>query len=267
MNWELTAVAAITPALLLVWYFHKRDIYPEPPRVLWTTFGLGILCALPALLIAIPFYLLGHAALLRLPGITGILLAAAINAFLSAALCEEACKLGVLLRYSFRQRDFNEPMDGIVYGAVASLGFAAIENVLYAIKGGVAGSVMRAFTALPMHACVGAIMGAYVGRARFDPLRRNSLILAGYLAAVLLHGLYDFPLLALRHFIEATGEDERSIGGFATLAMILALAVLAIAAKWTGRLVAQARRAQELARLVALHAPGVPPLPLDVNRP
>ena len=43
MIFALLAVSAIVPSLLLVWYFHARDVYPEPPRVLWTTFGLGIL--------------------------------------------------------------------------------------------------------------------------------------------------------------------------------------------------------------------------------
>lgn len=265
MGWELTVVAAVTPALLLVWYFQKRDIYPEPPRILWTTFGLGVLCALPAILLALPFYFLGQAVAQVWPGAVGVLAAGAIHAFLSAAMCEEACKLGVLLRYSFRRREFNEPMDGIVYGAVASLGFAAIENVFYAFQGGFSGSVMRAFTAVPMHACVGAIMGMYVGRARHDPLRRNALILRGYLIAVLLHGSYDFPLLSLRSYIESRGGDESQAGGFAALALVLAMIVLAGTASWTASLVRAARRLQEERRLLAACAPVARPLDLAAD--
>jgi RsiW-degrading membrane proteinase PrsW (M82 family) len=251
---EISAVAAITPALLLVWYFHKRDIYPEPARTIWSTFALGVVCAVPAVLIGVPFYFLGRTVFALAPGLMGAIAAGAINGFLSAAMCEEACKLGVLRGYNFRRRDFNETMDGIVYGAVASLGFAAIENVLYSIQGGVAISVLRAFTAVPMHACVGAIMGYYVARARADNARRRSFIVRGYLAAVALHGMYDFPLLALRSYVESHGGDERLAGGLAVIAIVLALAVLISAVVWTIRLVAACRREQEYRRIIALYA-------------
>ena len=38
------AFAAIGPALLVMWFVHARDAYPEPPRLVWTTFVLGALC-------------------------------------------------------------------------------------------------------------------------------------------------------------------------------------------------------------------------------
>ena len=31
----------------------------------------------------------------------------------------------------YKMKDFNEPMDGIVYGVCASLGFATLENIYY----------------------------------------------------------------------------------------------------------------------------------------
>ena len=83
---------------------------------------------------------------------------------------EETFKYLVLTRYSARHRAFDEPMDGIVYGAVASLGFAALENLLYVGSGDLGTAVARAATAVPGHAFTGAIMGYYVGQARFGPL-------------------------------------------------------------------------------------------------
>jgi RsiW-degrading membrane proteinase PrsW (M82 family) len=58
-------------------------------------------------------------------------------------------------------------MDGVVYGAVASLGFATLENILYVTPNGFAVAAARAFTAVPGHALLGVIMGYYVGRAKF----------------------------------------------------------------------------------------------------
>ena len=45
---------AIVPALLLLWYFHSRDAYPEPPRVVWATFFLGVLSIPGVLLVVLP---------------------------------------------------------------------------------------------------------------------------------------------------------------------------------------------------------------------
>ena len=44
-------VLAIAPALLLLWYFTSRDLYPEPRRLIWFTFALGFGAAAPAALI------------------------------------------------------------------------------------------------------------------------------------------------------------------------------------------------------------------------
>ena len=33
-----TAVSTIVPSLLLMYYFQKRDLYPEPAHLLWKTF-------------------------------------------------------------------------------------------------------------------------------------------------------------------------------------------------------------------------------------
>ena len=48
------AVSAIVPSLLLVWYFHRRDIFREPARDLWTVFASGFLIVLPVLAVARP---------------------------------------------------------------------------------------------------------------------------------------------------------------------------------------------------------------------
>ena len=44
----LAMICAIIPSLLL-WYFYKRDLNPEPREVLIKTFFLGILIVLPVM--------------------------------------------------------------------------------------------------------------------------------------------------------------------------------------------------------------------------
>lgn len=184
--------AAIVPALLLLFYFQSRDIYPEPPRVIWATFFLTILTIPLILAVAMP---IGKVLpeMLRDPYSLGF-----AEAFLCAAIPEESFKFLVVWGYASRHREFNEPMDGIVYGVAASLGFATLENILYVGDGGLNVALMRAFTAVPGHAFTGAVMGYFVGRARFSSDAKGSLFGLALLVPIVLHGLYDFPLLAMK---------------------------------------------------------------------
>ena len=45
----LAIICAIIPSLLLLRYFYKRDLNPEPREVLIKTFFLGILIVLPVM--------------------------------------------------------------------------------------------------------------------------------------------------------------------------------------------------------------------------
>ena len=89
------------------------------------------------------------------------------------AIPEELFTLLVLRAYCARHREFTSPKDGVVYGAVASLGLATFGNVFYIVTDGFAVAAIRAITAVPGHAFMGAIMGDYVGRAKFHPNERT----------------------------------------------------------------------------------------------
>ena len=163
MNVAISFLAAVIPSLLLLSYFYHKDLNPEPRRVLVMTFCLGIFIVVPVLLVALPL-------MLALQGqVTDPVLVGLVEGFLGAAIPEELFKFLVLVGYCSRHKEFDEPMDGVVYGVVASLGFATMENVLYVFEGGLTVAVARAFTAVPGHAFLGAILGYYVGQAKFRP--------------------------------------------------------------------------------------------------
>lgn len=109
-----------------------------------------------------------------------------------AGMVEELCKYGALRLGAARW--IREEYDGVLYGAAVSLGFAALENVGYAREHGMSTAITRAYTAIPLHAACGVIMGSYIGRARVRELQGWSgrgLGRTGVLWAVFLHGLYD----------------------------------------------------------------------------
>jgi RsiW-degrading membrane proteinase PrsW (M82 family) len=241
-----TLPAAVAPSLILLWIFHKQDRFPEPPAVVWKTFGLGVLTVFPVLLFAVP-------AVLILGAVSGkqAYLIGGGTAFFGAAIPEEICKFLVVYFYSRRHSQFDEPMDGLVYGAAASLGFATFENVIYVLGGGIGVAIARAFTAVPMHATMGAIMGYYVGAAHFDPQRKARYLFLALAAPIMLHGLYDFPLLTLLTKATAAELSEKD----ATEIMVLvlsALGVLVVAVVWAYSLARKVRRMQ---RAIVMAAP------------
>lgn len=189
----LPAVMAIAPALILLFYYYRQDkARPEPKNLIFRVFVLGVLSIIPAVIIEVLTSFIGD-----LAGIRGIL-RAAFTAFIVAAFCEEYIKYFVVTRFIYKNKHFDERIDGIVYTIVASLGFACLENILYVFEGGITTAVMRAFTAIPLHALASGIMGWYIGQAKFAADRRTErqLLRRGLTVAILIHGWYDFVLMA-----------------------------------------------------------------------
>ena len=186
MTFELLAIA-IAPGLAIAMFIYWRDKHEkEPIGLLIKCFLLGALTIIPIMVVegfSTWFLEIDISYRLNLP-------TALITAFVLIALTEEAFKYLVLTRYAYPKPDFNEPFDGIVYSTIISLGFATLENILYVLQGGMEVGFLRMFTAVPMHAACGVIMGYYVGMAKFRGTSRISGL--GY--AILFHGAYDFFL-------------------------------------------------------------------------
>ncbi|UCD04994.1 MAG: PrsW family intramembrane metalloprotease [candidate division WOR-3 bacterium] len=190
----LSLLIALAPVLFLIWYFNHRDKYePEPKRRILGIFVLGAVMVIPAAL--------AELLLMNIVGrITGGLVYILIISFLVIAPIEEILKFLAVRKWIYRSLEFNEIMDGIVYTVSASLGFAALENILFVLPLGISTGVARAFLAVPGHACFGALMGYYIGRAKFNPAKESRLMAKGIIYAILSHGLYDFLLLTRSSF-------------------------------------------------------------------
>ncbi len=190
---NLIALAA-APGIAICLFIFYRDRYNKEPLLnLILTFLLGILTAVPAVIIEFAFNTE-----------TGSIAMVAVKAFLVVALTEELCKFAVLRWYSYPKKSFDEPLDGIVYGVVASMGFATIENILYVTRYAEMGmgyqvALMRMFLSVPAHATFGILMGYYVGLAKFATVNKTKLIITGIFWATFMHGIYDFFLFLQGH--------------------------------------------------------------------
>ncbi|MEZ4774271.1 MAG: PrsW family glutamic-type intramembrane protease [Bacteroidia bacterium] len=190
---ELLALA-LAPVVFIFTYVYLKDEYErEPLKYLIISFILGVLIAFPVVFIG--ELLSTYTGISSTSGSAGELF---IYAFFVVAFTEEVMKYLVLRYYNYPHEEFDEPYDGIMYGVAVSLGFAAIENILYVFTsdGGLETGLLRMFTAVPAHAVFGVIMGYFVGRAKFLGETGNPYTerMKGLLGAVLLHGLYDYFL-------------------------------------------------------------------------
>jgi RsiW-degrading membrane proteinase PrsW (M82 family) len=200
----LLALVAVAPSAFLLLWFYLADRYePEPRGHVLAAFALGA-AAMGAAVLAdrLASGAVGGAWLDE-----GGLGARSFEAFVLAGALEEGCKWVAFLAVVYRWAEFDEPVDGVVYGVALALGFASVENALYVVRGGLRLGILRALFAVPAHALFGATMGGFLGRAKLGrgrhqraavaPARRNLLVAAALVVPALLHGLYDFLLLAL----------------------------------------------------------------------
>ena len=184
-------IAGLLPAIFLMWYIYKNDkLEKEPiPLLRKLAFG-GVLAAFLALFLEQVF---SHVmSQINFPDESTMIICEAIMIGAS----EEASKLFFLKRNTWRSPAFNFRYDGIVYAVFVSLGFAAIENVLYVFQYGLGVAISRGLLAVPAHMAFGVFMGSFYGRAKVaeiygrDSEKILNLVLC-YVVPVALHAFYD----------------------------------------------------------------------------
>ena len=212
----LTLAGFAAPILYLLWMVRNDRFEREPLTLVAVTFGWGVFCgifaALLNLLVAVP--------LLGSPG---------------AAFVEEPLKLlGVywLARHRRLSAEFNDHLDGMVYGAAAGAGFAGLENLYYLLEmiageglpvvGVVAVRSASSFCHIAWSASAGRSLG--LAKALRGDTRLRDLI-PGLVVAIPMHFLWNassaaFALFALLPIyvivvlrqVRAAQRDEASWG-------------------------------------------------------
>ena len=183
-----TLAITIVPSFVILLYFFTSDKFKEPKSTVAIIFALGILICLPAGILN-GFMSDNFGNLKNSTDLT--------HSFLGPAWTEEILKFLVLYFIVLRRSEFNEPMDGIVYGVVVSLGFATFENYDYVFRlaetwdiDPAQMAIWRSYSAVPMHGLNGCIMGFYFGMYAFTSDKKYLIL--SLLMPFLLHGFYNF---------------------------------------------------------------------------
>ena len=196
MDSKILLALALLPAFALMMYVRRLDkIEKEPKELIIQLLIFGALTVVSAFVLEkIGMMFLD----LIFPETT--VLSQFIEYFLVVALVEEMGKFLVLRLRTWKNPNFNYTYDGIVYAVAASLGFAALENILYVfLNGGVPTAIARALTAVPAHCMFGVFMGYFYAaakRAEFwgYPRKKYWNLFLACLVPILVHGFYDFTI-------------------------------------------------------------------------
>ena len=172
---NLTLLITIGVPLFIVFVIIYSDKFREPTDLVIKTFFAGIIICFPAAELnnlIIPSYEYSY----------------------RAGLTEEVLKFLVLYFYIRPKSTFNEPMDAIVYGVTVSLGFATFENITYVYSypdmDSFSLSILRAVSAIPMHATCGIVMGYFFGLYAFTQSRQ--FLIKSLVFPIGIHATYNF---------------------------------------------------------------------------
>lgn len=171
----------------LAWFLVALDKgQKEPVGWLWIAFGFGFLGAIAAGLIE--SLLISEKDMLPSAGMQAIFVAT-----LMVGIIEEACKFLPLALSIYKKPFFNEHTDGLIYFGLAGLGFGLPENIVYTLLFGAHVGVERAILTPFFHAAITGMVGFYLIRLKLN--HKSPLgVIPVLLAAMLIHGLYDFGL-------------------------------------------------------------------------
>ena len=172
----LTLLITVGVPLFIVFAIIYSDRFREPTDLVIKTFFAGVIICFPAAE-------LNH------------LLIPSYEYSYRAGFTEEMLKFLVLYFYIRPKSAFNEPMDAIVYGVLVSLGFATFENITYVYQGNFevdsfSLAIMRAVSAIPLHATCGIIMGYFFGLYAFT--HSKQFLIKSIMFPIGIHAIYNF---------------------------------------------------------------------------
>jgi RsiW-degrading membrane proteinase PrsW (M82 family) len=178
----------------------------EPVNALWLAAGFGLIGAILAAIIEKELIPLSHIK-------AGAPIATMLFSFLGVGIIEEGLKFLPLAIFIYPKKYFNEHTDGIIYFAIAGLGFGLPENILYTLQYGAKAGLGRLILTPFFHAAITGMVGYALAKSKLAKKHPLS-IWPIFLLAIVLHAIYDFGL--------SSGTD---LFAFISITITLALSV------------------------------------------
>ncbi len=213
--------ASFLPAVLAAYLVWRSDKRREPWLPATGTFVLGALCAVPT------FYLQEKASSWTGLDVRSAIAGDAGSLLFQFALVSPVRELAKVAASwpAFQSKHFDEPYDGVVYAALASMGFATYDGAWHLWHHRDAGIWMvRVLLALPAHLFFACLWGYALGRAK-KAKRPGKLFPLTWLAATVGHAFYA-------HF--TYGRGPGALVALVPMLLMMALVATMLATTCTG---------------------------------
>lgn len=226
---QIVALSGLFTLLTIIFYYRKDKYEPESLSRILFAFLLGVLSVIPALIGEIFIALVGGALTF------GLLANDAIMAIFIAPPVEELSK-AMMVIYLAKHRDFDGPLDGLIYGAMVGSGFAMAENVFYGLSAFLSADInaalgltfLRGITQILGHPLYTGLIGIGVGgykvglyRTKYQKLNQGiglhmlwnfaaTITAFTILGIVALLGLMAYGVVILRRELRFVTELDRA---------------------------------------------------------
>lgn len=196
----LLIILSILPTLLIGYFVYKKDRNKEPLTALITFFSLGIISAL--FVISISYFLEKIIPFLGKSTYYMSTIEFIIEVLFEVALIEELSKWLVIYFVGYKNKEFDETYDIIVYAIFTALGFATFENIQFVMEqSSLLLAVQRAIFSVPGHVAFAIFMSYYLCRAKISKLQGNikeerTNIIKSIAVPTVAHAIFDFCLFA-----------------------------------------------------------------------
>jgi protease PrsW len=191
----LSIILSFVPGFVWLLFYLREEDRPEPPRPLVRTFIYGSAFAFFTLAIQLGLKnIFGHYSVDFLSLFSIIIL----------ALTEEVFKFAAAYLSVHNDPAFSEPIDAMIYMAVAALGFATIENLgaiggepltSSVVQGIFLTTTLRFVGATLLHTLASSLIGFYwaIFMLRGRKLR---FLLLGFILAIALHAVFNYLIIS-----------------------------------------------------------------------
>lgn len=220
LNIAVLVLLGLLPSLLWLGFFLRRDQHPEPRYLLTRTFLMGMILSPIAVGLQWAFVGLGQTFPSRIFDFNSP------HFFLWAALVEEVVKFLAIWFTVLNDPEMDEPVDAMIYMISASLGFAAIENILVLFRSMPQGLdeavriwALRSVGATLLHALAGALTGYFLALAWFYHEHQKKLIVLGITLASITHFVFNVLIFVFQ-------ESEAQVGFSYALVLLVVFAGL-----------------------------------------
>ncbi len=184
----LPIILGLLPGFAWLIFYLEEDPHPEPKKLIFETFLAGAVST---------FIVLGfQTAFNEWSSLRGVA-QYGILSFIGLSAIEEFFKFGAAwLVIGKHPKDFDEPVDAMIYLIVAALGFATVENIAAASNAqelALETTTLRFIGATLLHTISSGLLGYYWAQSIIK--RDNAILFTGFALATLLHAVFNYLII------------------------------------------------------------------------